>query len=181
MRKVLYILGQLDDRDIEWLVRVGRKRALADGEVLVRQGVHSPSLYILIEGQATVAIAGLGSVVTLKPGEMIGELSFVDSTPPSATVTAAGRCTVLEVPKSELKEKIDAEVGFGFRFYKAMALFLADRLRATQDQQKQKTEVDLEATAAQEDELDDSLLGAVSLAGGRFERLLRMLAGAQTV
>ncbi len=181
MRKVLYILGQLDDLDVQWLVRVGRKRALADGDVLVRQGVHAPSLYILIEGQTMVTIAGVEPVVMLNPGEMIGELSFVDSTPPSATVTAAGPCTVLEVPKTGLKEKIAADVGFGFRFYKAMALFLADRLRATQDQQKQRTGVDLVSTAAQADELDDAVLDALSLAGGRFERLLRTLAGAPAV
>ncbi len=180
MRKVLYMLGQLDDLDVQWLSRVGSKRRVAPGEAIIRQGERSPSLFILIEGSLVVDVAGIGRVATLQQGEMLGEMSFVDSAPPSATVLGAGPALVLEVPKDALNEKIAADAGFGMRFYRAIALFLADRLRTAQQRKANGGKVVLEDDGkAQADELDDMLLDTVSLAGDRFDRLLRTLAEAR--
>jgi CRP-like cAMP-binding protein len=179
MRKVLYILGQFDDLDVEWLARVGRKRRLAPGEAVIRQGEPTRCVSILLEGHLEVVIAGLGRVAHLGPGEIVGEMSFVDSAPPSATVSADGEAVVLEVAKRDIEDKTRTDQGFGFRFYKAIALFLADRLRTTQQQQRKAAgaDADLESEAVQVDELDEKLLDTLSLAGDRFDRLLRRLAG----
>jgi CRP/FNR family transcriptional regulator, cyclic AMP receptor protein len=176
MRKVLYVLGQLDDLDVQWLARVGRKRRVADHEAIIRQGERSPSLFILIDGDLAVGVAGIGQVALLKQGEIIGEMSFVDSAPPSATVTGAGGAVVLDIAKQDLQQKITSDSGFGMRFYRAIALFLADRLRTSQNRKAGKAALDDEAV--QEDELDEMLLDSVSLAGDRFDRLLRTLSGA---
>jgi CRP-like cAMP-binding protein len=178
MRKVLYVLGQLDDLDVGWLARAGRKRRVADREAIIRQGERSPSLFILIEGELAIDVAGIGRVAVLRQGEVIGEMSFVDSAPPSATVTGAGGAVVLDVDKRDLEEKIAADSGFGMRFYRAIALFLADRLRTAQSR-KTGQATDLADDSVQEDELDEMLLDRVSLAGDRFDRLLRTLSGAR--
>jgi hypothetical protein len=44
MRKALYILGQLDDADVEWPADQGTRRRLADGEVIVHEGRPIDSL-----------------------------------------------------------------------------------------------------------------------------------------
>ena len=44
MRKVLYVLGQLSDMDVEWMVRAGTRRYVHDGEIIVHEGQHIPSL-----------------------------------------------------------------------------------------------------------------------------------------
>ena len=180
MRKVLYMLAQLDDLDVQWLSRVGSKRRVAPGEAIIRQDERSPYLFILIEGNLAVEVAGIGRVALLQQGEMLGEMSFVDSAPPSATVLAEGPALVLEVPKDALNEKIAEDAGFGMRFYRAIALFLADRLRTAQQRKASGGKVTLQAgDKAQADELDDMLLDTVSLAGDRFDRLLRTLAEAR--
>ena len=38
MKKVLFLLGQLDDRDVDWLVVKGSKRQLGAGTVLIQEG-----------------------------------------------------------------------------------------------------------------------------------------------
>ena len=38
MRKVLYILGQFNDSDVEWLARCGTRRSVTDGEIIVHEG-----------------------------------------------------------------------------------------------------------------------------------------------
>lgn len=180
MRKVLYVLGQLDDLDAEWLARAGTRRRLRDAEVVIEQGRHAPAIFILLAGELAVEVKGVGRVALLAPGEVVGEMSFVDSAPPSATVQAAGDAFVLEVPKAALEAKIAADTGFGLRFYRAIALFLADRLRTAQ--QRRATEakggrIRLDTPEVLEDELDEKVLDSVSLGGDRFDRLLRRLAG----
>ncbi|MBR9972543.1 cyclic nucleotide-binding domain-containing protein [Magnetospirillum sulfuroxidans] len=179
MRKVLYILGQLDDMDVDWLARQGRKRQIPAGEVLVREGMPCSSVFILLEGGVEVTIQGLGCVANLASGEMIGELSFVDSAPPSATVTAQTACVVLDVDKTLLAAQLARDDGFARRFYQAIAMFLADRLRGTVRRMGYGAGASLDSADVLTDELDEKLLDAVSLAGDRFDRLVRTLATAR--
>ena len=168
MRKILYVLGQLDDLDVSWLSRTGQRCHATDGEILIRQGAHNLSLFVVIRGELAVSIAGIGHVATLQRGEILGEMGFVDSAPSSATVTARGDAFVLQIAKEALNRKIADDQGFGFRFYRAISLLLADRLRAFEHSRSG-------GDPAHEGELDEMLLDTVSMAGDRFDRLLRML------
>lgn len=179
MRKVLYILGQMDDRDIEWMARNGCQRTVPPGMELIRQGDRANALYIVIDGRMTVTIKGLGTVAELGVGEMLGELSFVDSAPTSASVIAGESVRVLELRKSDLESKLAEDDGFARRFYKAIALFLADRLRGTVRRMGYGEGGSMAGDEILDDELDENLLDTVSLAGDRFDRLIRTLATAR--
>lgn len=163
MRKVLFIFGQLTDSDVDWLAKSGRRKRVPKGSVLINQGVAVQSLYIVLEGELSVLhgrtkkeLARLGS------GEIAGEMSFVDSRPPSATVSAHGDAVVYHIPTRILGEALSTNPGFAARFYKAVATFLSDRLR-------QATDPD------HDDELDDSVLDNVDRAGARFNSLARQV------
>lgn len=175
MRKVLYVLGQLDDLDADWMARTGQKRSLADGETIIHQGEHANHVFVLLAGNLSVDITGIGQVALLQSGEIVGEMGFVDSSPSSATVMAKGPATVLALLRRDIDSKITADSAFGMRFYRALALFLADRMRAMQ--QKAGGSVSLSSASAQTDELDEMLLDNLSLAGDRFDRMMRRLAG----
>ena len=178
MRKVLYILGQLDDLDVAWLARQGHRTVLDLGKRLITEGERTDALYIVLEGGLAVTMRDGRSVATLGAGEVVGELSFVDSAPPSATVTAAEPSSLLAVPRDRLNAKLAEDQAFAARFYKAMALFLADRLRGTvRHFGYGQSEGGLATDEVLEDELDDSILDSVSIAGERFDRMLRILAG----
>jgi len=174
MRKVLYILGELNDEDVEWMAATGRRQvAEAAPLVLIREGQPARDLFFVLDGHSTVSVAGVGDVARLGTGEVMGEMSFVDSSPPSATVTAEPGCVVLALPKTEMEARLARDIGFAARFYRAMALFLADRLRSANT--RGKTAATLGDSKVVEDELDEGLLDTVSLAGVRFERMLEML------
>lgn len=176
MKKVLYILGQLRDQDVEWIARNGSRRQLSAGEVLIREGEPISALFIVVSGHMEVTVKDLGTVAELGAGEMVGEMSFVDSSPPSATVKATDDCSVLEVHRRDLADKLAQDDAFGHRFFKALALFLADRLRGTVHRLGYGAGGGLGGDDVLEDELDESLLDTVSLAGERFDRMLRLLA-----
>jgi CRP/FNR family cyclic AMP-dependent transcriptional regulator len=175
MRKVLYIMGQLNDRDIEWMAKTGRQRVFANGETLIHEGRESPSLFILLEGEVQVMVEGVGRVAVLGSGEIIGEMSFVDKAPPSATVLAQNSAKVLVLQKSQVEDHLAQDPAFAARFYRALAIFLSDRLRGTV--QRKKADVPLSDAITDTDELDDSVLDNVSVAGLRFQQMLKTLAG----
>ena len=187
MRKALYIFGLLNDADVELLATLGRVRTVPAGAVLIAQGRQLDRLYILLDGHMDVAVAGVGTVATLGSGEVLGEMSFVDSAPTSATVRALDDVRLLDLPRAELEERFVADPAFGMRFFKAIAVFLAERMRSTvqrlgygRDAARGTDDGDPAAGLATpellEDELDDGLLGSVGIAGERFARLVRLLA-----
>jgi CRP/FNR family transcriptional regulator, cyclic AMP receptor protein len=172
MRKVLYILGQLSDDDMDWISSVAVKKYLSPGEVLIRKGEPIDAIYIVLEGMLSVRIESdsPSEIARLGSGEIVGEMSFVDARPPLATVVALERSLVLSISRMRLTAKLDQDPTFTSHFYRALAIFLSYRLRDTVSMLGYGNQ---RQTAVDEDELDESLLDVVHLAGSRFERLLK--------
>lgn len=180
MRKVLYILGQLADEDIEWLLTAGTRERVSSGASLIREGQAVDAVYILLEGALSVTINAAQSreVARLGAGEIIGEISFVDSRPPSATVTAAQESVIFKLSRARLSEHLANDPAFAARFYRALAVFLADRLRNTTSLLGYTATQTLNEDQEYEGELDLNVLDNVHLAGARFDRMLKRLSGA---
>ena len=178
MRKILYIFGVLNDADVDWMVRTGTRRQIGGGDILIEEGKSFDSVALLLSGRMTVNVAGVGEVAQLASGDLIGEMSLVDSAPPSATVAAKADCTALILDKGALRRKLGEDVGFASRFYHALAIVLSDRLRATEKRMASGQDEWLEDENIRlKDELDIGVLDQVSMAGDRFDRLLRSVEG----
>src|SRR5437870_10687394 len=130
MRKVLYLLSELNEESLDWLVGAGTREWFTPGQVLVEEGKHIDVLYITLQGRFSVSTKGR-SVAELRVGEVIGELSFLDSRPPVATVVALEKSAVLSIPRSRLHSKLETDPVFACSFYRALGVMLAHRLRDT--------------------------------------------------
>lgn len=174
MRKVLFIFSDLNDGDIDWLATVASKKALAEGSVLIQQGTPVAEVYILMDGALTVHIEAIKKelIARLLPGEIVGELSFLDSRPPNATVVAATKSNVLVIPRDKLSAKLRRDTAFSARFYRGLGVFLANRLRQTVSRMGFGVPDSLSEDEEAVDEMDPELLDALSLAAKRFEILL---------
>jgi CRP/FNR family transcriptional regulator, cyclic AMP receptor protein len=177
VRKILFLLGQLSDLDVEWLTAKGIKQRVPTGTVLINEGVAVSALYIVLDGALVVSFRSLDQQhqVRLGCGEVVGEMSLIDARPPSATVTVAQDAVVLAIPRTELSRKLDSDAAFAARFYRAIAMFLSHRLRATTQRLGYGKGQPLQEDAEYEDELDPSALDSVHLAGARFDRVLQRL------
>jgi CRP-like cAMP-binding protein len=173
VRKVLFILGQLEDVDVEWMAGVGQKRTIEAGQILISQGTPIDALFFMLEGECEVFLRSGKILARLGSGEILGELSFVDAAPPSASVRATLRTKVLAVPKKAIEARMRQDTAFAARFYKAIAIFLSDRLRAMVAAAGHGPEAD--DGGLQADELDTSVLDRLHQAGARFDAMLRKL------
>lgn len=174
MRKILYIFGELSDDDIDWILAKGAREEIAAGTTLIREGQPIDRLYLVLDGTLTVSVAALNDqqIALLSCGDVLGEMSFLDSRPPSATVTAAEDSLVLSVPRSQLAEKLRQDTGFASRFYRAVAMFLSHRLRGTVAQLGYGKNIE---ELGQVDGEESALTGNAALASARFDWLLRRL------
>ncbi|MFZ2957026.1 MAG: cyclic nucleotide-binding domain-containing protein [Candidatus Ozemobacteraceae bacterium] len=179
MKKVLFILGELADSDIEWLIKKGRRKTVPNGTLLVKEGKQIESLFIVLDGTFSIKVKALknSEIAKIGAGEVVGEMSCIDSRPPSATVTAITDAVVLDISRQELMLALKADLPFAARFYRAMAVFLSDRLRGTMNSMGYGDSETLEEDKEYEDELDSAVLDIVSLAGARFDTILHRLRG----
>jgi len=180
VRKVLFILSELGDSDIDWMVENGTKRSCARGAVLIEEGRPIEDLFILLDGHLTVTLAAADNreIARLGSGEILGEMSFLDSRPPTATVTACEEATVLAISRARLTAKLREDSGFAARFYRALGVFLASRLRHSQQRLGYESGKLLDDEVEHADELDPEVLDGLALAGARFDWMLRRLRGA---
>ena len=180
MRSVLYILGELQNEDADWMINVGALRREMAGSTIIKEGHANDALYIVIDGTLTASVAGARDqdVGLLVQGTIAGEMSFVDGLPPSATVRAQGDAVVLAIPREALESRLRENQGFAARFYKALAMLLAYRLRQGNKRLAGDIAVQLERDVVDVDEMDPDSLDSLYLAGQRFDRILKRLASA---
>ncbi len=128
-----FILGILSESDICWLREVGTIEEIPAGTILIEGGKPLNSFYIILGGTLSVSVQEPEphEITQISVGEVLGEMSFVDTTPPLATVTAIEDCLILSVSHYKLASKFQQDTGFAYRFYRAIALFLSSRLRQT--------------------------------------------------
>jgi len=131
MKNALYLLSQLTEIDIDWMVYLGEIIDLDEGDILINEGDKLDSLYFLLSGKMSVTVESIGKVADVGIAEVVGEISMIDLRPTTATVTACNECRILSLNHNDLEGRIKTYGDFGTRFYKAIATSLAVKMRNT--------------------------------------------------
>ena len=128
--------------------------------------------FFSVIGEYFADYGGLIIFKAIKLGEIMGEMSFIDSAPPSATVQAVEASVVLAIPRKRLSAKLADDIGFAARFYRALSVLLANRLRTIVASAPNGATPDLDRGSATE-EMDD-----VEMASARFDWIQQRLRSA---
>jgi CRP/FNR family transcriptional regulator, cyclic AMP receptor protein len=174
VRKVLFIFSVLSDSDVEWLANSGERIHVDPGTVLIPVGSRIDNLYFVLDGRLVVKTRAGDAFATLESGEILGEMSLVDPAPTAVSVEVVSAATLLRLSDAQVRDKLASDLGFASRFYRALCVFMADRLRSTTTRFGYGKAAE---DANTKDELNEDLLDNVHLAGARFDRMLKRLAG----
>lgn len=175
MQKVLFLFGELNDDDIDWLITTGEIAKIPPGTVLITENEPLANLYILLEGAVSVSIEVMDTIkeiAVLSSGEVFGELSFMDHRLPTASVETLEDCLVLSIAREQISERLNQDVGFAARFNRAIAIFLASRLRNMVRFLGQDKDFVFNQSIAS-DEIPEVALAHFDVAITRFDWLLR--------
>lgn len=77
-----------------------RARDVPRGHVFVIEGEETDGLYVILSGEVSVVREGQ-VLAHLKEGELFGEMSLLQKTPATATVTATRRTSILRLPRAD--------------------------------------------------------------------------------
>ena len=140
---------RLDERERNEVLAEAERRDFFPGQAIVRAGEPNSGLYVVLSGvvrvqqQVRVArraptVAGAGEIegvlekelARLGEGALFGEMSFLDGMPASATVSACTKVGIALISRAQLAARVERDPAFAGRFYEALAVTLALRLRA---------------------------------------------------
>jgi CRP-like cAMP-binding protein len=130
-------LGErLSPSDGDELARSLTARTLADGEVLLEEGVPSDALHLLCEGALVVTVAERGQpavVGRVAPGALLGEVSLMDEGAASGSVRAEGAATILSMRRADLLALHKRAPRAATAVLRAISVTLAGRVRTSSD------------------------------------------------
>ncbi|MEA5472583.1 cyclic nucleotide-binding domain-containing protein [Spirulina sp. 06S082] len=181
LRKVLLMFAIFQDVDLNWILSASQTQKWSANTILIREQEPVSALYILLDGTLEVSIQiqeEKKALATLESGEILGEISFVEAGNASATLTCLEKISVVALPRDRLASQLQENLGFSARFYQAIAVVLADRLRDRFQQRgyggnAHETGESLDFDLEYADELDMDMLEKTAIAGSRFDWFLR--------
>ncbi|MDP3219488.1 MAG: cyclic nucleotide-binding domain-containing protein, partial [Deltaproteobacteria bacterium] len=98
-------------------------RAVAAGQVLLREGEPGSGLHVVLHGAVTVTRAtptGPAQLADLGPGDVFGEISLLEAVPVTATVTATTGAMVLVLPSAVFLRLVEGVPGWR-RYFEELA------------------------------------------------------------
>jgi CRP-like cAMP-binding protein len=100
------------------------------GDRVITEGVTPEHLFVVLEGEFRISSAELRDpdMTRVRPGELLGEISYIHRTPPGASVIAVTEGVLLAVCRTELDAKIAADPGFASRIRKILMDFAVNRM-----------------------------------------------------
>ena len=105
------------------------RRKFKSGESLVQEGRRTHGVFVLMQGAAVVQIPGHGPARDIGPGEVCGEISFLDELPATANVIARDETEAYYLDRPTLLSLFELFPHLGSRFYRSLASILSRRLR----------------------------------------------------
>jgi DMSO/TMAO reductase YedYZ molybdopterin-dependent catalytic subunit len=175
VKEAKYVFGALEARDVEALMRIGIEQQLRVGDQLLTEGTHHDAIYLVLDGELSVSVKGrTAAIAYVGKGEILGEMSLLESQPASATLCAITPATVLRIPRDALEQYLAADPGFSLRFYRALGKLLSHRLRRTLDPEEvSRHAIDAGLVVHRAHPLNaetsvPALMGGVVMPNGRF-------------
>lgn len=139
--KVLRILRDVDqftsfsNEDILSFLDAGRLLEYEKNEKILIEGKNGFHVYFLLAGEVKIVKAGDEPKILRRTGELFGDMGLMEGGTDSVTVTALQKTLVLRLDSAIIGKNPDAkELALGYTIYRLFCEVLADRLRATTEE-----------------------------------------------
>ncbi len=100
--KKIPVFAGLTDEEYEYLINVCHVIQCPEGEQLFEEGAAGHDLFVLLAGSLEITTTKAGTITTLKPGEIVGEIALVCRVNRTATAVAAQESALLKLSRAEL-------------------------------------------------------------------------------
>jgi CRP-like cAMP-binding protein len=102
--KAAELFNQIASEDLVPVAMVAQEVHFSAGETLIRQGDPGDCLYVIVDGEASINIRGVGVVATRKAKSSLGEMGIISRQPRSADCVALTDLTALRIDHDDFWE-----------------------------------------------------------------------------
>lgn len=146
------LFADLAAADVDVVVSACEERILLTGEELFSEGDSGDSLWIIQSGRVDVFKHIRGDIdrtlASLGPGDVIGEMSFIDQSKRSAGARTSEPSEFLVLSRTAFQSVQNERPEIAAGFYRNLASILAVRLRRTNELYRESVAFSIEATGA---------------------------------
>lgn len=130
--KNIPFLDALGTDHVWQVLSFSKLRVYENGEMITEEEVPDTWLYLLVSGEVTISKRGRELLRLHHAGEAFGEISFLDGSVRSATVTATGRTVCLAINADMISRiPLQYRASCFATLYRMLAEIIAQRLRRT--------------------------------------------------
>ena len=127
------IFSELLESELVELLHLLHERTFSAGEVIFTAGEPGLGLYVIFKGEVEIGHSeknGKNRVARLGPGEVFGEVSFLDGSGRSASAIALVRTELIGFYRTELMDLLERRPALASKILFALARQLGMRMRA---------------------------------------------------
>jgi CRP-like cAMP-binding protein len=135
----LAFFREFTPQEIRRLLAAGAVQAYDDGELLATEGTRKQRrvLYVVLQGELhyvkRIRAGCAGVVMTLRPGDVGGFLTFLNDDPSPVSVRSAGRTSVFEIGRREMQALGAEEASLAVKLLRTLLGSTARRLEVLLD------------------------------------------------
>lgn len=129
------LLENLSDEEVREFSQHLETEEYVPGETIFYEGETGDKLYIIQSGEVEISKMTEKEgeeyipLITLKKGNIFGEMSFIPETESFASAVAGSFCTLFTLSREEFDTITEEDPGLGCKLYHAICLVLIYRLR----------------------------------------------------
>jgi CRP-like cAMP-binding protein len=133
--KGIYLFKDLDPAQIEKIAQICVTNEFTAGQEIFFTGQAAEAFYVIQQGGvkifSTTSKGDEIEITRLGSGSHFGEIPFLTKDSRTATAQATEPCYLVEIPYSKLSDLLKSDVQISDKVHRALAGFLATRLKAT--------------------------------------------------
>jgi len=126
-----------DSDEVEKLAALCKSIRFEAGDVIVAEDARGRDLYFIKSGRAQINLSGpssrddAGAISKILPGQVFGELGFIDGARRSTWVIAIDELEVIQLAWEDFSQLTASDTTIAYKFIYNLALVIAERLRDT--------------------------------------------------
>lgn len=133
--KNIYLFKEMTTDELNKIAKVCKTKEVIAGQDVFHTGQKAESFFVIQQGTVKVISTTKSGddvqISALATGSHFGEMPFLNDDVRTATVQATENCYLVEIPYQDLRNVLNEEIKVSEKFHRALARFLALRLKNT--------------------------------------------------
>lgn len=127
LQKLPIFVG-LTPEEIEHIHKICAPHTVSENDRIFLEGDDSTCMYVLMFGQVQLRTRKKGIIHTVEPGEVFGEIGFINQQKRTASAIATKTSIILQIDTGAFHQLLDKQPRIGFTIMRNITLSLAEHI-----------------------------------------------------